>query len=205
MSCKAYYLSPEGELRRDLGKEEIEAAFKSKEGLLWVDISETTEEDGKFLEQSFHFHHLAVEDCVSQLIHSPKIDDFDEYLFIVVHGINHAVETEIVETVELAIFLGSHFVVSNHNFPLYSAEAVKQLVEIDGRPMKRGADFLAHALVDTLIDNVLPTIDNMGDFAEEIEEEVIHNPQKTTLEAILNNKRRGSDILPGYLRPFGTD
>ena len=189
MSCKAYYLSPEGELRCDLGREEIEAAFKSKEGLLWVDISETTEEDGKFLEQSFHFHNLAVEDCVSPLIHPPKIDDFGEYLFIVVHGINHAVETEIVETAELATFLGSNFVVSNHNFPLYSVEGIKHLVEMDGRPMKRGADFLAHAMIDALIDNVLPTIDRMSDFAEEIDEEVIRNPQQATLEAILKLKR----------------
>ncbi len=189
MSCRAYYLSPEGELRRDLGREEIEAAFKSKQGLLWVDISETTEEDGKFLEESFHFHHLAVEDCVSPLIHPPKIDDFGEYLFIVVHGINHAVETEVVETAELAIFLGSHFVVSNHNFCLYSVEAIKQMVEIDGRPMRRGADFLAHAMIDALIDNVMPTIDRMSDFAEEIDEEVIRNPQQATLEAILKLKR----------------
>ena len=189
MSCKAYYLSPEGELRQDLGRKEIEAAFKSKEGLLWMDISETTEQDGKLLEESFHFHSLAIEDCVSALIHSPKIDDFNEYLFIVVHGINHAVESEIVETAELAIFLGANFVVSNHNFCLYSVEAVKQMVEKDGRPMRRGADFLAHALIDTLIDNVLPTIDRMSDFAEEIEEEVIRNPKQTTLEDILKLKR----------------
>jgi len=83
------------------------------------------------LERAFGVHHLAVEDCVSSLIHTPKIDDFGDYLFIVVHGINHIVETEIVETAELAIFLGPQFVVSNHNFPLYSVEAVIQMVEDD--------------------------------------------------------------------------
>lgn len=189
MSCKAYYLSPEGELRRDLGREEIEAAFKSKEGLLWVDISETTEEDSKFFEESFHFHSLAIEDCVSPLIHPPKIDDFDEYLFIVVHGINHAVESEIVETAELALFIGTNFLVSNHSYYLYSIEAVKQMVEKDGRPMRRGVDFLAHAIIDTLINNVMPTVDRMSDFAEEVEEEVIQNPKQNTLEDILKLKR----------------
>lgn len=189
MPFKAYYLTPEGDLRRDISEAEIGAAFESKQGLLWVDIFETTQEDGKFLERTFDFHHLATEDCVSTEIHPPKIDDFGDYLFIIVHGVNHAVESEIVETAELAIFLGSHFVVSNHNFPLYSVEGVRRLVEEDGRPMKRGADFLAYALIDTLIDNVLPTIDKMSDFAEEIEEEVIHNPQQMILEAILKLKR----------------
>jgi magnesium transporter len=55
--------------------------------------------------------------------------------------------------------------------------------------MKRGTDFLAHALIDALVDNVLPTIDRMSDFAEEIEEEVLRQPQQATLEAILKLKR----------------
>lgn len=189
MSYKAYYLSPEGELRRDINEEEIKLAYESRQGTLWVDISGTTEEDGKFLERVFGFHYLAVEDCVNPGIHSPKIDDFQDYLFIVVHGINHAAESDIVETAELALFLGSHFVVSNHNFPLYSIDSVGSLVEADGRPMKRGANFFAHALIDALIDNVLPTIDRMGEVTEEIEEEAIHRPQQTTLDDILKLKR----------------
>jgi len=189
MPVRAYFLTKDGKLQHDPSEEQIKAASESGEGLLWVDITETTEEDGKFLERVFKFHHLAVEDCVSALIHPPKIDDFDDYLFIVVHGINHVVESDVVETAELAIFLGRNFVVSNHNTPLYSAEAIRQKVETDGRPMRHGADFLAHSLVDTLIDNVLPTIDKMSDVAQDIEEETIRNPQPPTLEAILKLKR----------------
>jgi magnesium transporter len=189
MAYSAYYLSPEGRLHQDLNQEEIRNAYNSKEGLLWIDISETTQEDGEFLEKDLGLHHLAVEDCVSPEIHSPKIDEFGDYVFIVVHGINHSVESEIVQTAELAVFLGPHFVVSNHNSPLYSVEAIKQLVIQDGRPMRRGADFLAHALIDALIDNVMPTIDRMSDVAEEIEEETLRSPQQSTLEAILKLKR----------------
>jgi magnesium transporter len=189
MPFKAYYLNPQGDLQRDLNEEEVRAAFESKQGLLWVDIAETTKEDGEFLERTFNFHHLAVEDCVSTEVHSPKIDDFDDYLFIIVHGINYTVESDIVETTEMAIFLGAHFVVSNHNFPLYCTESVQRLVEADGRPMRHGADFLAHALVDALVDNILPTIDNMIEFADGIEEEVVRQPQQSTLEEILKLKR----------------
>lgn len=189
MACKAYYLSPDGHLHQDISREEIKSTYESRVGLLWIDISETTQEDGEFLEHELGLHHLAVEDCVNPDIHSPKVDDFSDYIFIVVHGINHAVETEIVETAEMAVFLGSHFVVSNHNCPLYSVEAVRQLVAMDGRPMRHGADFFAYTLIDALIDNVMPTIDRMSDVAEEIEEETIRNPQQTTLEAILKLKR----------------
>jgi len=188
MPFKAYYLGPEGDLRLGLDEQQVRAAFESKQGLLWVDISDVTEEDGEFLERTFNFHHLAVEDCVSTLVHSPKIDDFGDYLFIVAHGIDHTAESDIVETTELAIFLGHHFVVSSHNVPLYSVESIKRLVEYDGRPMSRGADFLAHTLIDALIDNVLPTIDRMSETADDIEEEAIQSPQQSTLEAVLKLK-----------------
>jgi len=189
MSYNAYYLSPEGDLRKDLNEDEIRVSYESKQGLLWVDVCDTTEEDGQFLEKAFKFHHLAIEDCISSRIHPPKIDDFEDYLFVVVHGINYATESEIVTTAELALFLGPNFVVSNHNFPLYSVDAVRQLVENDGHPMKRGANFFAHALIDALIDNVLPTIDKMAEVTEEIEEEAIHHPRQSTLDAILKLKR----------------
>ena len=189
MPIKAYYLAPNGNLQRDLTEEEIMRAYESKQGLIWVDISETTEGDGKFLEKGFHFHHLAIEDCISGQIHPPKIDDFGEYIFIIVHGINYATESDIVETAELAIFLGKHFVISNHHAPLYSVREVEQMIESDDRVMKRGADFLAHTLVDALVDNVMPTIDSMSNVAEEIEEEVIRKPQPVTLDGIMKLKR----------------
>jgi len=189
MPFKAYYMSPEGNIKSGLGEEEVRTVFQSKKGLLWVDIYETTEADGEFLARNFGFHRLAVEDCVSPLIRPPKIDDFGSYLFLVVHGIDHMGESDIVETTELDIFIGSHFVVSNHNKPLYSVGYITGLVEDDGRPMRRGADFLAHALIDTLVDNVMPTIDKMRDFTELIEDEVIKKPQQSTLEAIMKLKR----------------
>jgi len=189
MPVKAYYLAPDGNLQRDLTESEIVKAFNSGQGLLWVDFPETTEEDGKFMEQNFGFHHLAVEDCVSTQIHPPKIDNFKDYIFIIVHGINHATESDIVETAELALFLGSNFVISSHSYPLYSVQAVQQMVEDDARPMTRGTDFLLHTIVDALVDNVMPTIDLMTDVAAEIEEEVIHRPQQNILEGILKLKR----------------
>lgn len=189
MPFKAYYLSAEGDLRCGLSEADIRAAFESRQGLLWVDICEVTEEDGEFLERNFGFHHLAIEDCVSPLVHPPKVDEFGDHLFIILHGINYATESDIVQTTELNLFLGPHFVVSVHSVPLYSVNSIVKLVEDDGRPLRRGPDFFAYTVIDALIDNVMPTIDRMSDVAEGIEEEVIRSPQKSTLEAILKLKR----------------
>ncbi len=189
MPFNAYYLTPGGDLKKDLSEPDIAAAFASKQGLLWVDVPGISEEDGAALERIFGFHHLAVEDCISPAIHSPKIDDFPDHLFIIIHGINHAEQSDIVETAELAFFLGPNFVVTAHNDPLYSIASVQNAVETDGRPMRRGADFLVYEIADTLVDNVMPTIDRMNDVAEAIEEEVILLRSKDILDGILKLKR----------------
>ena len=189
MSYIAYYLDSSGDVIHETSIDRIEPWIKAGEGLLWVDIVGASSDDVKLLEDIFQFHHLVVEDCISTNLHSPKVDDFGNYLFMILHGINYAAQSEIVETSELAIFLGERFVVSQHNNPLYCTEHIKQMIEKDGRPMKRGPDFLAHKLIDTIVDNVLPTIDRMSELAEEIEEEVLRNPQQSTMEALLKLKR----------------
>ena len=190
MPFTAYYIDSRGEITKGLSEKEVRQAFESKEGLLWVDIEGTTEEDGQFLERIFHFHNLAIHDCVSRGVHRSKVEDFGDYLFIIVHGINHLAESETLETTELDLFLGAHLVVSNHNLPMFSIEAVKHAVEeYDGRPMKRGADFLAHAIIDALIHNIRPVIDVMFGVMDEVEEEVLRRPQQATLETIMKLKR----------------
>ena len=189
MAIKTYYLSPDGNLQQDLDEKEIGSTFKSGQGLLWVDIEGNSEKELGLLDNTFGFHHLAIEDCLSDRIDPPKVDNFDSYIFVIVHGVNYTVESDIVETSQLEVFIGSHFIVSHHSLHMYSIEAVQSMIESDSRPMRRGADFLAHNVIDTLIDNILPTIDTMSDVTDDIEEQAIHNPHKETLEAILKIKR----------------
>jgi magnesium transporter len=189
MTIKAYYMDPAGDLKIDITRNGIESVYRSGQGLLWVDIEGDDREDISLMSEVFGFHKLAIDDCLGARINPPKVDEFENHIFIILHGINYTTESEIVETSQLELFIGLNYVVSHHTFPVLSTREVKRLVEEDGRPMKRGADFLAHEIADALIDNVLPTIDTMNDVADDIEEEAIHNPRKTTLEEILKLKR----------------
>ncbi|MBI4218838.1 MAG: magnesium/cobalt transporter CorA, partial [Chloroflexi bacterium] len=132
---------------------------------------------------------LAVEDCTSPLVHPPKVDDYGDYIFIVVQGLRWVGAPDVVEATELALFLGPNFVVSNHNVPLPSVERVAMRVASSGRHLRRGPDFLAHALIDALVDDVLPIVDRLGDVGEMLEGEVLKSPDQTTLEAIQDLKR----------------
>jgi magnesium transporter len=186
---RAFYLGPDGKLLDQLHREQIRDFLATGEGLLWVDMEDVKNEDAEFLSDVLCFHPLAVADCISKNIHPPKIDDFEDYLFIIVHGINYHIESEVVETTELALFLGKNYVVTSHDIPMMSVSSVLERVQKDGRPMRRGADFLAHDLLDALVDNFMPTINGMDDKNEQLEAEVLHEPKRETLMSIMHLKR----------------
>ena len=189
MIKSAFYLAPDGELLGQLGTEQIKNSLATGEGLLWLDIEEVTNEDAELLSNMFGFHPLAVADCISKDIHPPKIDDFEDYLFIIVHGINYHVESEVVETTELAFFLGKNYVVTTHDVPMMSVSSMVDRIQKDGRLMRRGADFLAHDIVDALVDNIMPTIEEIDERNDQLEAQALHEPERRTLMSIMDLKR----------------
>ncbi len=196
MSINSYYVLDEGgAVQTNLTAAQITDVLHSGKGLLWVDICDIGDAEAKLLAEVFHFHRLAIEDCVEPQIHPPKIDDYSDYLFIIVHGINYLVgASEVIQTAELAVFIGANYVVSNHNDPLFGVDELRQQVETSDRVLRRGSDFLAYQLIDALVDNVLPTIDLMSDIAEQVEEQALTNNNPTTLQSIQRLKRSVRDI-----------
>ena len=189
MIKRVFYLASDGNLLDQLGTEQIRNFLATGEGLLWVDMEDVTDEDTELLSNVFCFHPLAVADCISKNIHPPKIDDFDDYLFIIVHGINYHIESEVVETTELALFLGKNYVVTSHDVPMRSVSSMLDRVQKDGRIMRKGADFLAHDIVDALVDNIMPVIEEMDEKNDQLEAEALREPKRETLMSIMQLKR----------------
>ena len=185
----AFYLAPDGKLPQKVDIDQIGSLLTTGKGLLWVDIEDTTSEDAQFLMDVFRFHPLTVADCVSKNIHPPKIDQFEDHLFIIVHGINYHIESDVVETTELGVFLGKNYVVTSHDVPMRSVASTMKWLQANGRPMHWGADMLAHDILDALVDNIMPTIDELDEKCSNIESEVIEHPRKETLSSIMQFKR----------------
>jgi magnesium transporter len=189
MIKSAFYLAPDGKLLDQLSMEQIKNFLATGEGLLWVDIEDVTDGDTELLSNVLCFHPLAVEDCISKDIHPPKIDDFEDYLFIIVHGINYLIESDVVETTELTFFLGKNYVVTSHDVPMRSVSSMLDHVRKDGRLMRRGADYLTHDLIDALVDNIMPTIEDMDEKNDQLQAEALHEPKRETLTSIMQLKR----------------
>ncbi len=189
MPYRSYFLTPEGSVETGLSDADIQDALTSGEGSLWLDFDGPTVEDREFLVRAFGLHPLAVDSCLATEAQVPKVDDYDDYIFIVARGIDYTVDTRILSTTEMGIFLGRNFVISVHPGMLYNIESVITLVERDGLPLRRGSTFLTYILLDALVQNLVPGVNGLEDWVDDIEDSVIERPDPNALEAILELKR----------------
>ena len=189
MPLTSYFLDIDSRVYANIEIQAIQAALTSGKGLLWIDIAEPDESDQKVLLDEFQFHPLVVDGVINPDVRSARVEDFGEYIFVNARSVDYTAESEVVQTTDMGMFIGQNFVVTIHNSDMPSVEAVKQLVEIDGRPMMKSPGFFAHALFDALIQAILPTLDRMVDRADAIEEQVLTDPDQSALIALMSLKR----------------
>jgi len=172
---------------QDLEREALRLVRADKGLLLWVDLESPTEEEWKFvLEGVFQFHPLAIEDCVSPSSF-PKIEDYEDYLFIVTHAVDFTRKDKFATT-ELDLFLGKDYLVTFHPAPLRGVTAYIDRMLKNAGPGPRGPDRIAHTLLDSLVDNYAPVIEELHAELEEIEEHVLarESGQQTLVNEILH-------------------
>jgi magnesium transporter len=179
---------------RDLEIDALRLVRADKGLILWVDLDNPTDEEIKtILEGVFQFHPLAIEDCIMPTS-LPKAEDYDEYLFIVTHGVDFT-RTEKFNTAELDLFLGKDYLVSFHRTPLRSVQQAFDRCSKSTGTVARGPDRLAHVLLDNLVRNYQPVLDELRGEIEEIEETVLSRNSKELISELLHVR---GDI--GHLR-----
>jgi magnesium transporter len=157
---------------QDLELEALRLLRADKGLLLWVDLDNPTPEEIKaILEGVFQFHPLAIEDCV-QPNSLPKVEDYEDYLFIVTHAVDFT-RTEKFNTTELDLFLGKDYLVTFHTAPLRSVSTMIERIAKSVGAGPRGPDRIAHTIIDLLVDNYAPVIDELRAELEELEEHVL--------------------------------
>jgi magnesium transporter len=176
-------------------------AIRSAQGLTWVDLEDPDEQGRDLLERDLHFHGLAVATCLDGHIDPPKVVPYEDHLFVLTHGVDHFTESELVEVTEIGIFIGRNYLVTCHRKPVDAVEHVMRAFAEDAQSdARRGADFLAHAVVSTLVGNIEPTVDRLAAVIEQIEEEIVDEPQRVHLD-VLNRVKRSALRLARLLEP----
>jgi magnesium transporter len=184
---RSIHYSTQGKLGKDLTLEEIGKILSEKEGLMWVHLDHPDDQELlAVLRDTFHFHPLTIEDCQSMGYQTPKVDDFEDYLFIVAHALQPGPQLDRLETNELNCFIGENYLVtSSLASEMSPVNKVWNRLYLDERLIRRGTDFICHAILDELVDEYLPMLDSMEEEIDELEDNVLTDPQAETLQRIL--------------------
>jgi magnesium transporter len=155
----------------------------------WVDLEDPAAGETALLEDPFHFHPLAIEDCLAE-VHHPKVDDYGDYLFIIVHGIRFDAPTDQFITRELDVFLGRNYLITHHRGPMRSITSAREQCARDlHAAMPRGVAFLLHQILDQMFEHYFPSLDAIEDKIQLVQVEVFENPTRETLDRIFVLKR----------------
>jgi len=164
---------------------------------LWVDLEKPSHEETKsVLEDVFHFHPLSIEDCVAASP-SPKVeeylpkeeDKFSPYLFIVIHAVDYSRKDGVFATSELNFFLGKNYLVTYHDVPLRSVSSVEERCIRSTVHIARAPDRVAHTLLDSIVDNYKPALEELSLEIGELETMALQSPTRETLNKILQIKK----------------
>lgn len=156
-------------------------------GVTWIDVVGLHDAElVARLGETFGLHPLALEDVLNTG-QRPKIDEYDDHLFCVLRNF-HAGEALVSE--QIALFLKPGLVLTFQELPGDCFEPVRERLRRGrGRIREMGADYLAYALLDALVDQFFPLLERQGERIEAMEDELIANPTPETLERIYRLRR----------------
>ncbi len=174
-------------LQNDLPLEQISDVLQRGSGLLWIDVVEPTPRDIRLLAEEFAFHPLAIEDAARRH-QRPKVDFYDDFLFIVFY----AIETQDGRPVpvEINLFAGKNYLVTIHDgsIPIFD-ETARRLCDDTHCAGLRSVGLLVYTVLDATVDGYFPVIDAISDRIEDLEEAMFEHYDVQTQQNLFTLKK----------------
>lgn len=195
---------------KSLSFDEMVIYLQDPQSVFWIDLHRPTDDEIHDLQDVFEFHPLCIEDCMSYS-NSPKIDEFDDYIFLVTHEPHLVADTGELEKPEIDFFLGKNYLVSVHHHVspaidktvqrcnaqlLYHQASIytkgaRNRTAIRDNVMFRNSDFILHAILDVVVDHYMPIVDAWDAEIDHVENRVLASTTDSpVLQDILRIKRR---------------
>jgi magnesium transporter len=158
---------------------------KDQTGVTWINV------DGvhntsivEAIGAHFNLHPLVLEDIVTSG-QRPKLEDYTDYLFVTLKILSIDPQVKEVSSDELSLLLGPNYVITLHETEKDIFDPVRERIRKgSGRLQKSGSDYLAYALIDSVVDNYFSVFENLGEYFEDLQDNVVQDPSPQTLQAI---------------------
>jgi len=185
VNCVAY---EHGKKLADIAKSEIHDYLARPGCFVWVALRETTDAELEEMQRAFELHALAVEDA-RHGHQRPKIEEYGDELFVVVHTIEIAVEE--LRVGEVSIFTGPNYVLSVRNRSEQGFLGVRARCEREPELLSHGSGYVLYALMDAVVDRYFPVLDAVETELESLEEKVFSGKSpRDNIEALYYVKQK---------------
>lgn len=162
-------------------------------GLTWLNIEEPTESEVAWLAEHHDFHPLDLEDVLSRRRQRSKIDEYDDYVFLVLHFPRFDKATGRLQATELNVFIGPGVLITIPKEPLKPISALWSRCEQreDARfdYMSKGSGFLLYEIVDQMFDYCFPILDKIGFKLDTLEDAIFEGHSRALVRDISNVKQ----------------
>ena len=177
--------------------------------LTWVNIERPTRREMEYLAENYHFHSLDLDDCLSK-VQLPKIDEYESYLFIILHFPVFEHRTRITSASQVSIFLGKDFIVTVHRGELKPLANLttncQQNTKVCEEYLGKDSGFFMYRIVDMLVDYCFPMVNKTLSNLEEIEDKVFDDKVSASRDvAILRRDIAAQRRIIGLLRAVVID
>ncbi len=164
--------------------------FKDKPTVTWINVDGLHQvEILEKLGECYGFHPLMLEDILNT-DQRPKMEDYGDYIYIVLKMLIQSNKNNGIMTEQISLILGPNFVISFQEMEGDIFDPIRERIRNGkGRIRKMGADYLAYALLDSIIDNYFIIMEKLGEKIEFLEEELVTRPTAQTLKTIHQLKR----------------
>ena len=172
-------------IEKDLKRIEDCFPYVNSSSITWINIFglnniQMIEQIGK----NFNIHPLVLED----ILHTnqrPKINDYDDYIYIVCRMFIYDEVEKIINGEQVSFIFGKNFLISFQERSGDLFDALRDRLRTGkGKVRRSGTDFLAYALIDSVVDGYFNIMEKIGEEIENIEDELITNPQRENLHSI---------------------
>ena len=192
---------PESLTDKELKDIHVTAHLKDTPSVTWININGLHDIDMiQDIGQVFELHPLVMEDILNTG-QRPKLEEFDDYIFIVLKMVRFDKATEAIINEQLSMILGKHFLLTFQEQPREIFGPVRERIKKQmSRIRKTGTDYLAYALMDTVVDNYIYSIEILGEKIEDLEEDILSDPDTSVMEKI-NSFKREINYMRKSIRP----
>jgi len=172
-------------VEKDLVRVDDCIPFKDAQTVTWINVDSVTEPG---LLENFGrvmgFHTLMLEDIL-HIDQRPKFEDYGDYIYIVVKMLDYDVNKGEIETEQLSLILGPNYLISLQERSGDFFDPLRERIRKSlGRVRKLGADFLAYAILDIIVDHYFVVLEKLGEKIEQLEDIVITDPRENTARAV---------------------